>query len=119
MFIISYIHGKWSEYYKILDKLPKNCLSLQLGDFGYGFAGYPYPKVLPKNHYFFRGNHDNPQICRDHPNYAKDYGMWNGVFIVAGAHSIDKDQRTPQIDWWPDEQLSLDQTHYWPLSNLY
>lgn len=110
MYIIGDVHGKFLEYYNILLKLPINSVSLQLGDFGLGFAGIPDPKPLyTPNHKFFRGNHDNPQICKSHPNYAIDYGMWNGVFIVAGADSIDKQDRTPGISWWPDEQLSLEE----------
>lgn len=100
--IIGDIHGKWPMLKNVCDKYASKTV-LGLGDVGIGFPGRE-PK-LPTNFRFFRGNHDNPTICRSHPQYAVEYGMWNGLYIVAGADSIDKKQRTEGRDWWPDEQL--------------
>jgi hypothetical protein len=77
---------------------------------GYGFAGTPWV-LLPDNHKFFRGNHDSPQKCRSHPNYAGDFGFLpdDNLFWCAGAWSIDRAYRQPGISWWPDEELSYEE----------
>jgi Calcineurin-like phosphoesterase len=84
---------------------------IQLGDMGLGFPNV----ILPPQDdafAFIRGNHDSPSLCRQHPNYARDWGMFNGIFFVAGAYSIDAAWRIQweaahrgQHLWWPDEQL--------------
>src|SRR5260370_16253241 len=40
--------------------------SIQVGDFGMGFRTAP---ILAPDHRFIRGNHDNPQLCAEHPNW--------------------------------------------------
>jgi predicted phosphodiesterase len=104
LIIIGDIHGKWPMLKNVCDKY-KDKTVLGLGDVGLGFFGSREPK-LPENFRFFRGNHDNPAVCKAHPQYTVDYGMWEGVYILAGADSIDKKWRTEGRDWWPDEQLS-------------
>lgn len=101
--VVGDIHGKWSMLHNICDKY-KNKIILGLGDVGVGFQGHKDP-VFRENFRFFRGNHDNPTVSRSHPQYTVEYGMWNGVYILAGADSIDKKWRTAGKDWWPDEQL--------------
>lgn len=101
--IIGDVHGKWPMLNNVCNKY-SNKTVLGLGDVGIGFPG-SQPK-LPENFRFFRGNHDNPVVCREHPQYTVEYGLWNGVYILAGADSIDKKWRTPGVSWWPDEQLS-------------
>jgi len=102
------VHGEFEEYFKIVNLLEND--SIQLGDMGIGFPTTPqgYNESFGwDNHNFIRGNHDNPEVCRKHKNYLGDYGITKeGIFFVSGAHSIDKDFRTPMIDWWPDEELS-------------
>lgn len=88
---------------------------IQLGDMGLGFSGV----ILPPQDdafAFIRGNHDSPSLCRQHPNYARDWGMYNGIFLVAGAYSIDSDWRIQWQNqnpgkhvWWPDEELPDEQ----------
>jgi len=84
---------------------------IQVGDLGLGLrAGlneYTNLKQFGVD-YFIRGNHDNPEMCRNHPAYLGDYGFDTklGIFFMSGAQSIDKAIRTEGIDWWPDEQLS-------------
>jgi predicted phosphodiesterase len=85
---------------------------VQVGDLGVGRGTEPDP-ILPPNFYFIRGNHDNPARSRAHSNYLGDYGYveeWN-LYYVSGAWSIDHAKRTPQVDWWPDEELDL--AHLW------
>ncbi len=81
--------------------------SLQVGDLGIGF---PRSEFVPymEDHKFIYGNHDNPEVCRKHPNCLGDFGVWEDIFFVSGAWSIDKNDRTPMLDWWPDEELSWD-----------
>jgi hypothetical protein len=83
----------------------KHDATLQCGDFGIGFPGIELPD-LGSNHRIFRGNHDDPSAALEHPAFLPDWGVWNSVFYVSGADSIDHTSRTMGIDWWPDEQLS-------------
>jgi len=82
--------------------------SIQVGDMGIFtdncFAGLP----VMAQHRFIRGNHDNPELCRAHPNYLGDYGYLSAqdIFFLSGGWSIDVDFRTPGIDWWRDEELT-------------
>lgn len=116
MILIGDIHGLFHDYKQIL-KIYNIKKSLQLGDMGVGFS----PELvldlngIKGDHKFIRGNHDNPFVCREHPCYAGDYGIIEGDFIdgmftklffVSGAWSIDKDLRTPDKDWWEEEELS-------------
>ena len=73
---------------------------------------------------FLRGNHENQEqlalladgatgLVPVRPNvaFAPDGTIWEHAglrFAVAGgAPSIDMDQRTPGLDWWPTETLSV------------
>lgn len=112
------VHGKWTSYKKTI----KDCShSLQVGDFGVGFTNVkteqkysnpPYDAMKKGNHFFIRGNHDNPSTCKNHPFWIKDGGSVfgrNDIFCVGGAMSIDKDRRTEGYDWWHDEELTYGQ----------
>ncbi len=107
------VHGKWNKLFSICEKHQEqphhpDTPLLVIGDMGIGFGGRLDPE-LPVNCYFFRGNHDNPTICKAHPKYAVDWGMWNGMFIVAGGDSVDKKWRCAGYDWWADEQLNREE----------
>ena len=83
--------------------------SLQVGDMGIFFEkNLAEVKDLGPNHKWFRGNHDNPSLCKLHPQYLGDYGYRSkpDLFWTAGGWSIDKDWRTPGLDWWPEEELA-------------
>lgn len=87
---------------------------IQVGDLGIGMGGCSYPTIFPQNFHFIRGNHDNPEKCREHDNYLGDYGFipdWN-LYYVSGAWSIDNQSRTPYVDWWPEEELESS-TLFW------
>jgi len=116
------VHAKWDKYKKLI----KGCeRSLQVGDFGVGFtnpynekpySNPPYDHMVKGEHFYIRGNHDNPGACKRHPFWIKDGGSAFGrddIFCVGGAFSIDKDRRTENYDWWHDEELS-----YGQLSNI-
>lgn len=109
------VHGKWKIYKNLIKGVEK---SLQVGDFGVGFrnpmtdkeySNPPYDHMKKGEHYFIRGNHDNPAVCSRHPFWVKDGGSAfgrNDIFCVGGAMSIDKDRRTEGYDWWHDEELT-------------
>ena len=105
MYIIGDVHGKWPMYYNLINKMDQ---SIQLGDMGVGFKGHRYPPHWNPSHVYFRGNHDNPEVCRQHPNCIGDFGIYEGIFFVAGAYSIDWEYRKEGASWWADEQLSKD-----------
>jgi hypothetical protein len=111
MRFIGDVHGKFELYRKISGQAER---SLQVGDIGlYSFPEHKQVPVRP-GHFFFRGNHDNPAVCRRHPSYLGDYGFMEvpNMFWVAGGYSIDHPgnprvarPRTMGHDWWPDEEL--------------
>lgn len=81
--------------------------SLQVGDMG--VFSLDDAATLPRmpQHKFIRGNHDNPALCRQHPNYSGDWGYFadQEMFVLAGGYSIDWPWRTEGLDWWADEEL--------------
>lgn len=93
--------------------------SLQVGDMGIGFPdsgkysknGAEWSPEVDINHLFLRGNHDDPTLCRSHPNYLGDYGFAEkpNIFYVGGGYSVDHTFRIPNLTWWTDEELSKEQ----------
>lgn len=125
------VHGLFYEYKRLLQSAVKagQTDSIILGDVGIGFPTSEELDTsdIPGDHNFIRGNHDNPDVCRVHPDYLGDYGIltgdWDGdhhyekMFYVSGAWSIDQQWRTPGISWWEDEELSY--TEMQKAINLY
>lgn len=108
---VSDVHGEFLSYFNLINFTADIDKSYQLGDMGIGFPDTPrdYNNIFPiKNkHKFIRGNHDNPEVCRLHEHYLGNYGITSeGIFYVSGAFSVDKQWRTPYVDWWPNEELS-------------
>lgn len=112
MFFIGDVHGKWEAYFDLLEVFG-NRKSIQVGDFGMGFSSETPPK-WDMAHRFIRGNHDDPEVCRAHPNYLGDYGVTeDGIFFVGGGYSIDYEWRqlynhrhpNRQV-WWEDEEIA-------------
>lgn len=79
---------------------------VQVGDLGIGFQK---PPEFAKDFRFIRGNHDNPELCRQHPNYIGDWKLENWVLYLSGAWSIDKMWRREGVSWWADEELNFKQ----------
>jgi hypothetical protein len=94
------IHGKIDRYLPLIQGVD----SIQVGDFGMGFI--PTPE-LPARARFIRGNHDSPEICRQHPNWIADGTIEDDTMFIGGAWSIDRAYRTEGVSWWPDEELSI------------
>lgn len=124
MKFIGDVHGMFSQYLSIVEHDPEE--SIQLGDFGIGFRrGGQYSKCTrmthpeatqytdcrpPLHHKFIRGNHDNPDKCREHPNYMGEFGIHKDeIFFVSGSWSIDRAWRTPGVDWWEQEELNYEE----------
>lgn len=108
--LIGDIHGKLYDYQMMIENVER---SIQVGDFGIGFAGdYWHDKVNEihenTNHRFIRGNHDDPGKCeKDMVGYIPDITVENDVMFIGGAWSIDWQWRTPDLNWWEDEELSM------------
>ncbi len=115
MLIIGDVHELFYNYFQKIEGEDK---TFQLGDMGLGFpGGKEFIIDTEGEHKFIRGNHDNPEVCKRHPNYAGDFGIYDNFFFVSGAFSIDKDQRIMGVSWWPEEELSI--TEGGEVLNLY
>jgi len=108
--IISDVHGKIDKY---LQRIEGADASVQLGDMS--CLNYNHMDKLDYGrHRFFKGNHDNYDLCCEYD--LGDYGTTTlgGVkfFFCRGAFSIDWKQRqyheqiTGDKVWWKQEQLS-------------
>lgn len=119
--LVGDIHGNFNEYsfytlevgrYRHMSDPAPPEYSVQVGDFGIGFyTPYWHESVndwMKKNpgHRFIRGNHDYPAMCKTMAGYIDDGTIEGDVMYIGGAYSIDKEWRTPGLDWWPDEELS-------------
>jgi predicted phosphodiesterase len=109
--VIGDVHGKYDRYYKIVRQTERYPYTVQLGDFGFKYT--TLDKLDPNNHKIIAGNHDNYHILPRYPHYLGDYGnsIVGGIefFYYRGAYSIDRQYRTVGIDWWENEQLSIDE----------
>jgi len=110
------IHGNYEQYKTLVEGAD---LSIQVGDFGMGFDHhedqemYKWQEDNPQ-HWFIRGNHDDPAICGANLNYLGDYGTFHNdglppIFYIGGAWSIDYYWRTPNVNWWEEEELTQEQ----------
>lgn len=109
MIFIGDVHGKTNELtHRLLGPEFYNKRAFQLGDMGIGFRGVKLREFPRKYFLWIRGNHDRPDWCREHPNYAGDFGYLEEekLFFLGGAWSIDKEWRVPGESWWEDEELS-------------
>jgi len=109
--VIGDVHGKYERYHKIIRQTEKHPYTIQLGDFGFRYE--TLKNVDSTKHLILPGNHDNYSMCYRYPHFLGDYGYssLNKVefFYYRGAYSIDRQYRTIGIDWWEDEQVSIDQ----------
>lgn len=117
--VIGDVHGKYDKYYEVLREKDRNAHTVQLGDFGFKYD--TLKNLDPERHKIIGGNHDNYEKIIKIPHYLGDYGCakLNGVdfFFYRGAYSIDRQYRTVGIDWWSEEQLTID--HFMKARDLY
>jgi Calcineurin-like phosphoesterase len=107
LFLIGDIHGRIPEYLRLLATLPAGSRSIALGDMYLGRPGVHLPG-LPPAHKFLRGNHDDPALCRKHPNYLGDYGYLpdDDLFFLSGALTASWRVLGNSKYWYKDEELS-------------
>lgn len=116
------LHGNMKDYHAFTSSSPYP--SIQLGDMGVGFCQSKliYENVDQNRHRFIRGNHDNPNILKDFPNFISDglvETLDNGMKImyIGGAASIDAFERIEGINWWPNEELTY--SEFMTLMDIY
>jgi hypothetical protein len=107
LFLIGDIHGRIDDYLKLLASLLAGSRSIALGDMYLGRPGIHLPE-LPHEHKFLRGNHDNPALCRAHPNYLGDFGYLpdDELFFVSGAQTASWRVLGNSKYWYADEEMS-------------
>lgn len=109
--IIGDIHGKINAYECLLKDQEK---TIQVGDFGIGFGNNEWHDRVNNihqkaDHRFIRGNHDNPDKCPSMNGWIRDGHYENGVMFIGGAWSYDHGHRINGVNWWPNEELSMQQ----------
>lgn len=109
MRLIGDIHGDVYRYMSIIAGATE---SVQVGDFGIGFI--PDEEMVDElhsdgRHKFIRGNHDDPVRCKERVGYIDDgtFDAERSILYIGGAWSIDHWIRTPGLNWWPEEELSV------------
>ena len=134
MLLIGDVHGDIVKYQRLIKR---GRSSLQVGDLGLGFPDRDSARMTNmyrqmdardthhQYHKVLRGNHDNPDVFHGHEytdefgkrhkilplkSYLGDWGYLpdQDLFFMSGAWSIDKDWRTPLLDWWPNEELCVE-----------
>lgn len=100
MIYIGDIHGDIKLYEEFISQVPH---SIQVGDFGHGFSKIPEYK---SSHVHIRGNHDDPALAKNHPNFLGEYGVYQDHFYVSGAYSRDGSKRILGVSLFENEELS-------------
>jgi predicted phosphodiesterase len=110
MILLGDVHGDWEGLTRIIRRYPDSSI-LQVGDMGVGYPGAKCPKDLGSKFKFIRGNHDNPEVCRQRKEYIGDYKFFpdKSLLAISGAFSIDWKHRIPGRTWWENEELSIPQ----------
>lgn len=82
--------------------------SIALGDVDFEFD---YLNGLDSGiHKILGGNHDNYDQLTKFPHYLGDFGViWDQIGFLRGAWSPDRHMRTEGIDWWRQEELSVEE----------
>jgi len=119
--LIGDVHGYTAYYDKIIKTIPKNELSIQLGDFGFKHEHLWHKEyILNKNRKILFGNHDYyPLINSLEHSLTPSFKYFEDLDLLAirGAYSIDKQYRTSRISWWEEEELNYEELAN--LINLY
>lgn len=111
------IHGNFRSYNSMVLKSGQG-LSIQVGDFGFGFGDLDEVEPYGPN-YVIRGNHDDPskfimydrglQSGANSLNIRTPDGGWKDLkmFVISGAYSTDRHLRVEGRDWWSNEEHSI------------
>lgn len=107
--LIGDIHGQADHHLALAGEVD---YSIQIGD--YGFRYNWWHKLDLARHRFFGGNHDNYDEINKSPYCLGDFGpithipeLKEKMFFVRGAWSIDHMYRSVGVDWWEEEELSM------------
>jgi len=105
--LIGDIHDRIPEYLRLLSTLPPGVRSIALGDMYLGRPGVHFPELSPE-HKFLRGNHDDPALCRMHPDYLGDFGYLpdDDLFFASGAKTASFRVLGNSKYWYADEEVS-------------
>ncbi len=111
------IHGNYVPYAKMARMAEEmGNYTVQIGDFGFSYGIFKHYGLDPDRHMFFGGNHDNYETINACENNLGDFGevilpgwLSQSFFYVRGAYSVDKHLRLPGKDWWPEEELNMEQ----------
>ena len=105
------VHGLMDKYERLLLRYMEP--TIQVGDMGVGFRKnnkWITTEALADKDRWFHGNHDDPKMCEKEKGYLGRYGVTKeGIFYMGGAFSVDAFYRRAMIDWWPNEQLNLEE----------
>lgn len=105
--IIGDVHGKTSQYLKILKNIDEDCETIQVGDFGFkNQHEWHLNNVDSTKHKINFGNHDDYTFLNKPHSLGKYTYFNNELMTVRGAYSIDKEYRTEGISWWANEELN-------------
>lgn len=117
--VLGDLHGDFGTLKRLIQNHPEWTTVTIAGDVGLGFPNTrELPFVSPIPIYFIRGNHDNPEFIKNLDpdvwpvadwHYIPDGTVRNGVLYLGGAWSIDWEQRTPGYDWWPNEEIGMEE----------
>jgi len=109
--VLADVHGKYRRMHEIIREKDRHEYIVQIGDLGFDFS--TLDNVDPDKFKIVGGNHDNMDKIINIPHYLGDYGYttFNGIsfYFYRGAYSIDRQHRTIGINWWEQEQVSIDQ----------
>lgn len=108
--LIGDIHGQADHHLTLAGEAD---YSIQIGDYGFRY-NWLYKLDLAR-HRFFGGNHDNYDEINQSPYCLGDFGpithipeLKEKMFFVRGAWSIDHMYRSVGVDWWEEEELSME-----------
>lgn len=122
--ILGDIHGCWFQADKVirkaLKKHPGTSHIIQCGDLGDGWPtknhdGRWKPNTTDLPIHWCDGNHENhdkldagdlsPRLTYQ-PRGSVAHIDDTSIMFFGGAHSVDLDQRTMGVDWWPQENIT-------------
>lgn len=113
MHFIGDVHGQFGELKFAIDQIRRYSIAdiFVLGDIGIGFNRLSDPETFGDNVYCIRGNHDNPHVAKTHKSFLNDYGVIScegyKIGYLGGGFSIDRSMRTPEVNWWEGEEISI------------
>ena len=142
LLVLSDIHGNLSVIYDYVEKLNlSHTTIIQVGDFGYGFDDYvlqllnDFLKLRNINLIINRGNHDNyyshfPKLGKSeftkklsNITFLKDFDIldWCGkkILCIGGAISLDRVDRTVDVNYWKQEAIAYDKINFFTESNTF